>query len=87
MKRAVDRMATCVVLLDTSAPGFKVMYANDAWEKVTGENRQCSTGMLQGTYSAGRLVTGAAGLDGVCLEAFTSNAHERVTNMFQCCEN
>ncbi len=37
LQRAVDCYEHCVVLLDTSQEGWKVMYANAAWTKHTGE--------------------------------------------------
>ena len=36
MKRAMDCIEHCVVLLDTSEPGFKIVYTNQAWNDITG---------------------------------------------------
>lgn len=36
MRRAMDAFDHCVVLLDTSTPGWKMLYANEAFARVTG---------------------------------------------------
>ncbi|GAX84206.1 hypothetical protein CEUSTIGMA_g11629.t1 [Chlamydomonas eustigma] len=46
MERALDCFEHCVVLVDASVQGFKIMYANEAWGSVTGISRTGLTGRL-----------------------------------------
>ncbi|GFH12753.1 mixed lineage protein kinase, partial [Haematococcus lacustris] len=44
LKRAVDCVDQCVVLLDTSVPGWRIAYVNSAWDRVTGGDRSAVQG-------------------------------------------
>ncbi|GAX72878.1 hypothetical protein CEUSTIGMA_g333.t1 [Chlamydomonas eustigma] len=44
IERALDCFENCVVLLDTSVPGFKIVYANEAWDTLIGLARDKITG-------------------------------------------
>ena len=36
MMRALDHFEKCIMFVDTSKPGWEVLYTNLAWEHVTG---------------------------------------------------
>jgi GAF domain-containing protein len=44
IERALDCFENCVVMLDTSVPGFRVVYVNEAWDSLTGISRDKITG-------------------------------------------
>ncbi len=39
LQRTLDCFEHCVVLVDTSAEGWRVLHTNAAWAKLTGEER------------------------------------------------
>jgi len=44
LKRAVDCFDHCVALLDLTQPGWKIMYINGAWNKLTSTDREAAAG-------------------------------------------
>mmetsp|Transcript_19044 Transcript_19044/g.32598 ORF Transcript_19044/g.32598 Transcript_19044/m.32598 type:complete len:905 (+) Transcript_19044:39-2753(+) len=46
LQRTLDCFDNCVVLLDVSEPGWRIMYVNAAWQRFTGKERESLVGKL-----------------------------------------
>ncbi|KXZ54057.1 hypothetical protein GPECTOR_5g165 [Gonium pectorale] len=53
MMRALDHFEKCIMFVDTSKPGWEVLYTNMAWEHITGIPREHVFGGMPGTATAG----------------------------------
>ncbi|EFJ43286.1 hypothetical protein VOLCADRAFT_96512 [Volvox carteri f. nagariensis] len=56
MMRALDHFEKCIMFVDTSKPGWEVLYTNMAWEHVTGVPREHVLGRVpDGTWDPSRV--------------------------------